>query len=175
MLTRFFGMLDVDCNMKSLVVAYGVTMAVAAGLSYLITDMMLQPGTINSETSMYNVWVVVAGGLSAGTALHLGRAWFGGRGVLGCARLVLGMVMVTIVAAVIAGTLIAPLFGGLAAPVVLLTTFVAMPWLAVSWFVLMMGVHVLIGVWRDGLAGAFGNGIESQLSATSQAILYRRS
>lgn len=174
MFARFLSVLDVDSNMKSLVIAYGVTMAVAAGLTFMITNVLLQAGTVNSAASMYNVWVIAAGGLSAGLALHLGRAWFGGRGVMGFARLVLGMVMVTIVTAVISGTLIAPLFGGLAAPIVLLTIFVANPWLAVSWFGLLLGVHVLIGMWRDGVGVAHQAGISSQLSATSQAILYRR-
>ena len=61
-------------------------------------------------------------------------AGWGKPGALGLARAIVGSVAVAILAAIVAGTLIVPLYGTVYGPLLIVSEFIAKPWLAVAWF-----------------------------------------
>lgn len=163
---------------KAFVLAYGVVIAMTAGITILVMSDVNGPKAIPDDPSFYVFWIIFAGALSGGIALFVARGWMGRSGALGLARAVVGSIAIAVVAAVIAGSLIFPLYGTFYAPILLVSAFIAKPWLAVAWFVVLLGAHYLMCVMHAEKASGFGRDQDqratSQLSRLSQAQLYRR-
>ncbi len=172
MFARLLNKLHLTRGQKANALAYGAVMAVGAGISLMIMSAMDGENAIPPEPTLFDNWIILAGGLASGLALFLSRSWLGGSGALGLARALVASVIVTFVAALIAGTLVAPFYGTLAAPFILLSEFTAVPPLAVAWFGVLIGAHTLIGIWRDERNWGQSGSAVSQLSELSQANLY---
>ncbi|WP_296425185.1 hypothetical protein [Yoonia sp.] len=157
--------------------AYAFVVAMSAGITILVMSGLDGANAIPPEPTLYDNWAVIAGGVSAGIALYLARSWMGQQGVIGVLRALVGTAIITVAAAMIAGTLISPLQGTIFAPFLLAVTFAAKPWLAVAWVAVTMCAHFLLVMrtnersWGAGRGGA--QRAVSQLSSLSQANLYR--
>ena len=179
MSARILESLSLSRGEKSTLLAYGAVVAMAAGMTILIMSGVDGEGLVWADTAWFSQWVIFAGAISGGISLALARGWMGLEGTLGLLRASVGSVAIAIMAAMIAGILIDPLLGVVYGPILLLTEFIAKPWLALAWFVGSMAVHALqldARRERDLLATPGGRGrAVTQLSRLSQENLYRRS
>ncbi len=159
--------------------AYAAIIAMTAGMTILIMSGVNGEGLIWSGTAWFSQWIIFAGAVSGAISLALARGWMGMEGTFGVMRALVGSVAISIMAAMIAGILIDPLLGVVYGPVLLLTEFIAKPWLAIAWFAGMMGIHALkldARRERDLLESPRGHArAVTQLSRLSQENLYRRS
>lgn len=174
MFARFFKPLHFTPGLRSLIVAYGAVMSASAGFTLMS---LVDAGVTHVPPwSLYDVWAVGAGAMSAAVALFLARHWMGGAGALGMARAAVGAIIVSVVAAVFAGMLAAPIYGAVAGPIMLVSAFVTNPLLAIAWAIVHFGAHFLIADWRkekfEDEHGSQDRAV-SRLSAISQANLYR--
>ena len=164
---------------KAFALACAGVIAMTAGITMLIMSGVEGQSAIQAESSWYALWIVFAGALGGGVALFATRGWLGQSGALGLARAVVGSIALGFIAAIVAGTLILPLFGTFYAPFMLVTEFIDKPWLAVAWFVVLIGAHYMMNVLVEERAQGDGLGVDSratsQLSKISQANLYQRS
>jgi hypothetical protein len=163
---------------KAFVLAYGAVIAMTAGITLLIMSGVDGANAIPTDPSFYTFWIIFAGALSGGVSLYAARGWIGRPGGLGLARAVVGSISVAIVASLIAGTMIAPIDCTFYALVILITEFIAKPWLALAWFVVLIGAHYLMMIIAEERALGIGRGGDhratAQLSKLSQAQLYHR-
>ncbi len=163
---------------KSLALAYAAIIAMSAGITILIMSGVQGANAIPPEPTWFDTWVILSGALSGGVALYLARGWMGAQGAIGFVRAGVGAIAVGLLAALIAGTLIMPLYGTVFGPIMLVTEFLARPWLAVSWFAVAFAAHALIARWTAERAWGLGRGADrgavSQLSRLSQVNLYRK-
>lgn len=177
MFARFFEVLNWSRGQKALALAVGCVMAVSAGICLMIVAAMTDGGVLLSSSYVYELIVIVSGGLAAGIALYLVRNWMGGQGALGYARSVVAAIMVLGVMGLVAGTLVSPINGTMAGPLVVVSEFMARPLLAMGWFVVIVGSHSLMVGWRSEQADAdrraSGSAI-SQLSSLTRQNLYSR-
>ena len=178
MLARFTKSIYLTKGEKALVLAYAAVIAMTAGITMMIMSGLEGPSAIPDEPTLYVFWAIFSGALSGGVALYLARGWMGKLGAMGVARAFVGSVAVALIAAVIAGTLVFPLYGTFYAPVLMITAFITKPWLAFAWFAVTIGAHYMMIVLSE--ERAFGTGRSAKRSATerlstlSRAQLYHR-
>ena len=123
---------------RSFAMASAAIIAMAAGLSVLVMSGVEGEAAIRADTSFYHYWVIFSGAVSAGVALFAARGWLGHVGAMGIARALVGSTAVALLSAIIAGTLIAPVYGTFYAPVLLATVFVSQPILAALWYAILL-------------------------------------
>lgn len=176
--TRLTEFMHLTRGEKAFVSAYAVVIAISAGLSMLVMSGVEGPRGIPQQPSLYVFWIIFSGALSGGISLFIARGWIGSAGALGFARACVGAIAVAIIGAVIAGTLIVPVYGTFYGPFLLLSAFIAKPWLALAWFAALLGAHHLMVILTEEVAFGAGRTAQrrasSQLSALTQAQLYRR-
>jgi len=162
--------------------AYGLSYVVVILLTAIVSIVVMAgleaPYTLELAPTSFAYWVGISGAIAGGVALYFARGWMGNAGMFGVARAVVGSIAVAIIAAIIAGTLTVPFAGTVYGPVVVLSAFIAMPWLAVIWVAGMAGAHFLMLMLEEERAfgvGRSANGrATEQLSALSRANLYHR-
>jgi hypothetical protein len=163
---------------KSYLLGYVVIVLAAAVLAVVIMAGLQAPYTLAFEASNFVYWVAISGAISGGVALYFASGWMGNAGMLGFARAIVGSVAITLMVSIIAGTLTVPFDGTLYGPLVVLSSFIAKPWIAAIWFAATLGAHYLMSILEE--ERAFGIGREAHRSATSQlstlsrAQLYHR-
>lgn len=178
MLARIANKIYLTRGEKAFVIAYAAVIAMTAGITMLVMSGVEGPNALPTEPSVFVFWTILSGAISGGLALFLARGWMGKEGAMGLARAFVGSVAVALIAAIVAGTLIVPLYGTFYAPVLLVSEFIAKPWLAVAWFVVLIGAHYLMAILAE--ERAFGIGRSSnrrateRLSTLSRAQLYHR-
>ncbi|MEJ8560201.1 hypothetical protein QTO30_02390 [Yoonia sp. GPGPB17] len=163
---------------KAYVLGFVVIIVIAPLVALVVMAGLAAPYTLAIEPANFVYWVAISGAISAGVGLYLARGWMGNLGMMGLARAVVGSVVLTLIAAVIGGSLTVPFEGTLYAPLMVVSAFIAKPWLAAIWFAGTFGAHYLMSVVEE--ERAFGIGREAHRSATSQlstlsrAQLYHR-
>ena len=179
MSARLLKTLTLSRGEKLSIFSYAALIAMSAGMTILIMSGIDGENLFWGSKAWFSQWVIFAGALSGGVGLMLARGWMGLEGVLGVLRALVGSAAIAIMAAMVAGLLIDPLFGVVYGPVLLLTEFIAKPWLAVAWVVIAMGAHVLqLSAARERDSSRSPQGVKSavsQLSQLSQDNLYKRS
>lgn len=158
--------------------AYALVITMTSGITILIMSGVEGPSAIPAEPSFYAFWTIFAGALGGGVGVFAARGWMGRPGALGLARAFVGCIAVAVVAAVVAGNLILPVYGTFYAPVLLVSVLISKPWLAVVWIAALTGAHYLMIVTQQERALGYGRGTDqratSYLSKLSQAQLYQR-
>ena len=131
-------------------------------------------------------WAALGGGVGGIGALYAASSWFGGRGLFGIVRAIVGIIVTAIIASVVAGAVIMPIYGAFYAPIVLATALATQPLLLAAALIVMGLVHSLMipRAFQDDLFAALPVAdIEepqasphdtSELSALTRANLYRR-
>ncbi|EBA12822.1 hypothetical protein [Roseobacter sp. CCS2] len=163
---------------KAYLLGYLVVILVAPIVALVVMAGLAAPYTLVIEPTNFVYWVAISGAISAGVGLYLARGWMGNLGMMGIARAMVGIVIATLIAAVVAGSLTVPFEGTLYAPLMMLSAFIAKPWLAAIWLAATFGAHYLMSIVEE--ERAFGIGREAHRSATSQlstlsrAQLYHR-
>ncbi|MCK0094003.1 hypothetical protein MWU60_00350 [Yoonia sp. F2084L] len=178
MFARFADKMYLTKGEKSFVIAYAAVIAVAAGITVLIVSGLEGVNAQPVGSPLFVLWTILAGGLSGAVALYTARGWMGRTGAMGFGRAIIGAIAVALIASVAAGMLIAPVFGAAYAPVLLISEFIAKPWLAIAWFVVLIGAHMLMGVLTEERAFGLGRSAKQRaterLSTLSRTQLYHR-
>lgn len=178
MFTRFTEFMYLTRGEKAFVSAYAIVIAISAGLTMLVMSGVEGPSALPQEPSLYVLWVIFAGALSGGIGLFAARGWMGQTGLLGFARATVGAIAVVLLGAIIAGTLILPVYGTFYGPFLLLSEFIGKPWIAFAWFAALFGAHYLMVILTEEIADGAGRyaqrSASSQLSSLTRAQLYRR-
>ena len=154
-------------------------MAVAAGITITVMSRVEGVYAIPPGPTWVDGWVIGAGALAGGVALIVSRRWLGGDGAVGIARALTAIIVAPFFSAVLTGALIAPGYGMLAAPVLLLTNFIAMPALAIVWCGVMIAAHFSFCKLQQESDNFFTDNVQnasavSQLSSFSRANFYGR-
>lgn len=178
MFTRLAEKFHLTRGEKAYVVAYAAVIAMSAGVTLLIASGLEGINVLELEPTLFTLWTVFAGGLGGGMALRAAKGWMGKPGALGLTRAIVGSIAVAILAAIVAGTLIVPLYGTVYGPLLIVSEFIAKPWLAVVWFAVLIGGHYLMAILEEefafGVSRYANRRATEQLSALSRAQLYRR-
>ncbi len=128
------------------------------GLAYALLGAMggiLTVATISRLTDgsaelsgWYELWAGISGGIGTSFALYLAGDLIGHAGWSGHRRAIYGGIWVTIVAALICGSLALPILGTMFAPLALLALLASKPSLVLLLAAGLAAVHILVGVWR---------------------------
>lgn len=161
---------------------YAFGCAAIVALTSLVTVLIMigldEPYTLQFTASNATYWVIFAGALSGAIALYLARGWMGALGALGFARAIVGSLAIAVIASIVAGTLIVPAGGTIYAPLLMVSAFLAKPWIAAIWFAGTLGAHYLMASVQDdqdyGYTRPTGRLATEELSSLSRANLYRR-
>jgi hypothetical protein len=151
-------------------------------LTALVTVLVMTgldaPYTLQLTASNATYWVICAGALSGAIALYFARGWMGALGALGFARAIVGSLAIAVIASIVAGTLIEPAGGTVYAPLLMVSAFIAKPWIAAIWFAGALGGHYLMASVQEdqdyGYTRPTGRLATEELSSLSRANLYRR-
>ena len=180
MMARLKSTFQLSRGEKAYAIAYAIVMSVAAGLTVFVMAGVEGDAALPVEASFYSIWTVIAGIIGGALALYAARGWLGLAGVLGWVRALVGGTAAALIAAVIAGSLIMPLYGTFYAPVMLATEFVQMPILAFGWYAAIFGAHYLMTALNEERTWGYveeevSNDLTTQLSSVSRINLYHRS
>lgn len=144
MLTRLMNMKTISKGQKHKILAYAAVMAMSAGFTVLVMVGVEGSAGILRSPSLYTLWVICAGAIGGGVALFAARGWMGQPHAMGWMRAIVGSTAAALIASVIAGTFVLPVYGTFYAPVMLMTSLIAMPLLAIVWYVVFLGAHQLM-------------------------------
>ncbi len=127
---------------------YGSVIALAAGygsmVSYIALLRISGGDYFATGFGAYQWWIVICGGIGAALGLLIARDRFGRVGIKGMGRAAVGALWVSLIGAVIAGTLALPVYGTMFGPFSLVVTFVAKPVLALVWFGILALIHLML-------------------------------
>lgn len=137
-----------------MVAFFGVGLA-GAVLAFTIVTRLGGDAALFRAVTAYDLWVIASGVLGAGSALYLGRKWLGNAGPLGHGMAVVGILIVTLISGVCAGTLVLPLYGTMFGPFLIVVTLWAHPGLAVIWLLVLTSSHLLFAIYRRERASIF--------------------
>ena len=157
--------------------AYAAISAASAGITMFIMSGVHGGQFQSVYPAGYEAWIMLVGAFSGAMALYLTRSWMGMFGKLGVARALFGGCAMALIAALIAGTLIVPVYGTFFAPILVVAAVGLKPWLGVAWFAVVLMAHALLQRRASDLrmaALAADNSAIGQLSPMSRANLYPR-
>ena len=128
--------------------AYITIALFGAGFAFLTVTRMYGARVLGAGLTWYDLWIVVSGGIGAAAALFLAGDRMGQPGFRGIYRALVGMIWVSFVGALIAGTLALPFYGTMFGPFTLGVTLTSAPLLAMLWFANLLSVHALLTRWH---------------------------
>lgn len=117
-------------------------------ISFVVVNQLGGGQHIIRPLAPYDYWIICSGAIGAPVGAFLGRDWFGHPGHAGILRASAGVLIVSFLASVVAGTLALPLYGTMFGPFSMIVTMVGSPMLAVIWVSMLLGAHLLVGVYR---------------------------
>lgn len=125
---------------------FGMLGAVLAWVSVL---RLSEQNLLADGISPFAFWTIFAGvvGGFAGFVAGYGR-WLGHEGVLGWMRAGIGVVMISLIGAVVAGTLILPYYGTMFGPFQVILVMIEIPALAAIWIAMVLSAHCMVAEWR---------------------------
>ena len=141
---RLKNLLKFSKGEKAVLLAYAAVMAMAAGFTVFVMSGIEGSAGILRTPTLYTAWVIGAGALGGGLGLFSARGCMGQPHAMGWARAIVGSTAVALIASVVAGTFILPVYGTIYAPVMLMTATLAAPWLAAMWYATVLGAHYLM-------------------------------
>lgn len=147
---------------RCLGLAYAVLGALG-GILTVVAISRLSDGALGLN-GWYELWAGISGGIGFAFSLYLAGDLFGNAGWAGHRRAIYGGLWITIVAALICGSLALPGYGTMFAPLVLAGLFASSPTLVLLLMAVLAAAHILVGVWRRERDSIF---IIGQTSGTS--------
>ena len=124
--------------------AYIVVAFFGAGLGLTVLTGLGGADFLERPLTWYELWVVIASAIGGAAGVRFNTRWIGVPGFSGFLRSIPGVLFVTIIGAVVAGTLALPLYGTMFGPFILLITMVKNPMLASLWVWCVMASHFLL-------------------------------
>lgn len=133
----------------AIVASYGAVMGYLAVLRF-------SDGAVAARgLSLYEGWIVLGGALGGMAALGLAGDRVGQSGPGTMPGILAGLIRVSLLGAIIAGTLALPVYGTMFAPLTLILTLATSPVLALSWVACMGAVHLCMVAYRSDLDPVF--------------------
>ena len=132
---------------RSLLIAAALTAIVGAGLAKAVVAQIHDTSLLDKWSGL-STWCAISGAFGAVSALYLGRAWLGQPGAVGTLRALAGIVVVSGLAALVAGTLILPGYGTMFGPMLLALNILDHPALALGWAYALILAHMLFREYR---------------------------
>jgi hypothetical protein len=134
---------------RSLVLALA-SMAMLGATFGLIVSVRLGSGQILSlGLQAYDLWIILSGALGNAFALWLMRHRMGQPGLAGLAQALLGIMGITFLGPVIAGSLMLPFYGTMFGPFTMFIILAGAPAMAFVWLATLALVHYLMRPWFD--------------------------
>lgn len=121
---------------------------IGAWIAYVVEHRLAGGQSLLALPTLYDVWLLLAGGVSAVAAIYLGHRWLGHSGLKGLGRTIVGALVITFVAALIGGTIALPIYGTMFGPLALVGTFVDQPLLLLLWVTAVLGSNLAFGLYR---------------------------
>ena len=179
-MTRLRSIFHLSRGEKAYALAYAIVMSVSAGLTVFVLAGIEGVASLPADGSYYSVWTAIAGVIGGAFALYAARGWLGLPGAFGWVRALVGGTAAALIAAVIAGSLIMPIYGTFYAPVMLATEFVEFPLLALGWFGAIFVAHSLMTSLKQERTWGYNEAdvnreLTAQLSPISRVNLYHQS
>ncbi len=146
---------------KSLALAYASVGLFGAAIGFLVALHLSRGDILRGGFSLYDLWMIVAGGIGSMTGLYLAADRFGHSGWRGFVNALAASVWVSFVSSLIGGTLMLPLYGTMFGPFTLAITLSTQPVFAILWFANLFCAHLLLTYWkreRDSIFEAFDSG-----------------
>ncbi len=133
---------------RSVLLAYIGVGLFGAGLSFNVVNTLGGGQEIIRSLGLLDLWMILAGALGAMGALFSTWDRFGHPGWKGAKRATWGFPLLSIAAAVMAGTLALPGYGTMFGPFAAGLAFVQVPLLLIFWMAIVLASHLLIAIWR---------------------------
>ncbi|WP_322889602.1 MULTISPECIES: hypothetical protein [unclassified Yoonia] len=162
---------------KTTLSAYAGVTGVTGVVGYLVMSGAALWPNVAGTIGVYDAWMILAGALAGLAAMVIARGWLGMPGVLGAIRACFGALVMAILAALIGGSLIMPVYGTYYAPFVVLSAFIANPLWAVLWCGGVGVAHAVLSQAerrRLAILSKQEQQAQSSLSPLSQAYFYRK-
>lgn len=128
---------------RKALLSYPVMAAIGALAASVVVLRLGQTDLLTRGPGLYDLWVVLAGAVGAVGALWQLRHRFGFPGAAGLGRAALAAAILTLGAAIVAGTLILPPWGTMFGPFLLIVTCAAVPLLGLCWLAGLAAIRVL--------------------------------
>lgn len=144
---------DMTRGERQMRLAYLTTAAFGMAMTLLVLLRLDSTMLFQRGMTLYEMWVLCAGAAGAALALYVVRDRFGRESWV---HLAIGIVVVTFLAPIIAGTLALPLYGTMFGPFTLAIIFAAAPTTAMLWLLNLIGVHLLMRSWMVERESIFG-------------------
>ena len=133
---------------RGLAVAYLMIALFGTVLAFTVVNRLEGGSAIIRPMGLYDYWIILSGAVGAFGGLYIGCVWLGHPGLSGWWKAVVSVPVISLVAALIAGTLALPGHGTMFGPLGLLTTFIAHPLLALFWAATIFAAHFRFILWR---------------------------
>ncbi|MFU8822777.1 hypothetical protein [Yoonia sp.] len=162
---------------KVVLATYACFSAISAAVGFyvLYTSSYWPQGGV--PAGLYGFWVVLSVVLAGPLALRLARGWIGLPGSLGWLRAFVGACVSLVVASVVGGTLILPVYGTIYAPLMVLTAVLAQPLVGLIWFAGVFAAHWVVAQADAALQMRLKIAEEKEMAALSplsQTYFYRK-
>ena len=148
MLRRFKRDFDLTPGERGIALAYLGIGVFGAILAFTVVNQLGGGADVIRPMTAYDLWSICAGVIGALAGLYLGTRWLGQPGWQGWLRALIAVPVVSLFAALIAGTLALPGHGTMFGPLGLVTTLIAYPTLALLWLAMITAAHVSFVQWR---------------------------
>lgn len=133
---------------RGLAVAYAVIAMFGTVLAFVVVNSLGGGTDIIRPMGLYDFWIIFSGAVGAFGGLYFGCVWLGHPGFAGWWKALVAIPVISLVAALIAGTLALPGHGTMFGPLGLLTTLIANPLLALLWSTTIIAAHFRFILWR---------------------------
>ena len=133
---------------RSVAMAYIGIGLFGAGLAFNVVNGLGGSDNILRPLTPYDFWMIASGALGADLGLYLSRNRFGHPGAAGAAMALLGALLLTFSATIIAGTLALPGYGTMFGLLAVGVSFWSSPFLALVWTIMLAACHLLFAIWR---------------------------
>ena len=121
-----------------------------AVLAYVGTSQLSGEISMLDRVNPFAYWTIFAGLVGGLVGFFAGyRRWLGHAGALGWIRAIFGALMISLIGAVVAGTMILPYYGTMFAPFQVILMMIETPLLAVVWVAMILSAHCMILQWRQ--------------------------
>jgi hypothetical protein len=134
---------------RSFIAAMVGTSIVGAVLACVAVSRLSEKAPASHCEILFTLWTLVTGVVGGVVGLwSTYERWFGYEGIAGWISASIGGMIVTMIGAVVAGTLILPFYGTMFGPLQVIMVMIESPVLAVIWFGMMGCAHRLLRHWR---------------------------
>lgn len=134
---------------RSLALAVFVVGLLGAYLALTVVLRLSGGPAIGTALSYYDYWVIGAGAAAAVFALYVSKRFLGHGGYKGWARALWGVLHLSFIGSLVAGTLALPVYGTMFGPFTLAVSLIGAPFLGIAWLSGLLAAHAMLVPFRE--------------------------